>query len=139
MGFPANLRFDWAEWLEEGLADATTLRMAWYEGMEPTGAMELRERLRDPAVDEMLQATSRNHIPVNLNRYAMAGGVTHTGEGMDRYLEDIEVAYGDPRIAGFDVYEVFTLVRPGADGRAIEPIGDFAERLRRKARRLGIT
>lgn len=139
MGFPANLRFDWAGWLKEGLADAATLRMAWYEAMEPQDEMDLRERLRDPAVEEKLEATARAHIPVYLNRYAMAGGVTHTGQGMDRYLEDIEIAYSDPRLAGFDVYEVFTLVRPSGDGRAVEPIGDFAELLKRKARRLGIT
>jgi hypothetical protein len=138
MGFPANLRFDWPGWLDAKLADAATLRTSWYEAMGPRENVDLPALLRDPVVKDTMDLAGRHHIPLYLNRYAMAGGVIVTGERQDRYLDDLEVAYHEPRLAGFDVYEVFTLMRPTSDGLSVEPIGDFAERLKRQVRRLGI-
>ncbi|HVA86780.1 MAG TPA: hypothetical protein VNF73_10755 [Candidatus Saccharimonadales bacterium] len=138
MGIPANLRFDWRAWLAEGLVDGATLRTSWYEGMGPDEEAALVELLADPIVAETIEASARAGVPLYMNRYAMAGGDIRAGDRVERYLDDLALAVRDPRLAGFDVYEVSVYLRPSADGQSIEPIGDFAGRLRDKAVSLGL-
>jgi hypothetical protein len=138
MGIPANLRFDWRGWLAEGLVDGATLRTSWYEGMGPDEEAPLAELLVDPVVVETIEASVNAGVPLYMNRYVMAGGDIRTGDRVERYLDDLSVAVRDPHLAGFDVYEVSVYLQPSADGQTIEPIGDFAERLRAKVASLGL-
>ena len=34
MGFPANVRYEWREWLDEGLIDDVVFRTSWFEALE---------------------------------------------------------------------------------------------------------
>jgi hypothetical protein len=137
MGFPANLEFQWHEWLASGLVDSATLRTAWYERLGPP-ADDLSELLRTPFVDETIAEARRRGVPLFLNRYAMDSNTRRTGERADRYLEDLELAFRDERLDGFDLYELWALAGPTADGSRVEPLTELLPRVGAVARRLGI-
>ena len=111
MGFPANLEFQWSEWLASGLVDSATLRTAWYERLGPP-IDDLGELLAEPFVEETVAEARRHGVPLYLNRYAMDGNVRRTGARADRYLEDLEFAFRDERLDGFDLYELWALAGP---------------------------
>ncbi len=97
MGFPANVSFQWQDWLKEGLLDGATLRTSWFEAIEdPMGGAPDRSRLSnaldDPVVREMLKLTGELGLPVYLNRY-----VSRT-IGIDEYVSDIKTVSRDPRL-----------------------------------------
>ena len=137
MGFPANIEWQWREWLASGLVDSATLRTAWYERLGPP-IDDLRELLAEPFVDETIAEARRHNVPLFLNRYAMDGHMRRTGVRADRYLEDLEVAFHDERLDGFDLYELWALAGPSADGRRIEPLTELLPRIGGLARRIGI-
>ena len=138
MGFPANIRFAWRQWLEEGLADAVTLRSSWYEAAEdpldgsPARRSKLTNILADPVVGEVLEVTENLGLPVYLNRY-VARAIP-----IQEYIEDMERTWRDPRFAGFDLYEFFHLARATPDGSRLVPVQDRLRHIRRKARELGL-
>ena len=138
MGFPANIRFAWRQWLEEGLADAVTLRSSWYEAAEDPldGSPPLRSKLTnvlaDPVVQEVLAVTEDLGLPVYLNRY-VARAVP-----IEEYVGDMEQIWRDHRFAGFDLYEFFHLARATPDGSRLVPVEDRMRHIRRKARELGL-
>jgi hypothetical protein len=137
MGFPANLEFQWKTWLAEGLVDGTTLRTAWYERLGPP-IDDLAELLREPFVEETVAEARRHDVPLVLNRYAMDGNTRRTGARADRYLEDLEVAFHDDRLDGFDLYELWALAGPNAAGSRVEPVTELLPRIGALARKLGI-
>ncbi len=138
MGFPANIHFAWRQWLEEGLADAVTLRSSWYEAAEdpmdgsPARRSKLINVLADPVVEEVLEITEDLELPVYLNRY-VARAIP-----IQEYVEDMERIWRDRRFAGFDLYEFFHLARATPDGNRLVPVQDRMSHIRRKARELGI-
>jgi hypothetical protein len=136
MGFPANVRFEWQRWLRERLVDGITLRTSWFEGMEdPFSARAQRSRmpgvLEDPVVVEALALSAELRIPGYLNRYISRA------VGLDEYIADLDRIFHDSRFAGFDIYEFVHLARPNARGE-LEAVGERLERLRAKARELGL-
>ena len=137
MGFPANVSFQWQDWLKSGLLDGATLRTSWFEAIEdPPGGAPHRSRLSnaldDPMVKEMLELTGELDLPVYLNRY-----VSRT-VGIDEYVSDMKAVSGDPRFAGFDVYEMANVSRPDPQGTRLVPVERRLERIRRAARELGL-
>ena len=139
MGFPANIDFQFARWLADGLVDHATLRTSWYESLGPQNNDDLPALLDDPVVAYTIQQALGRGVPLVLNRYATEGNTRRSGERLARYLDELEFAVRDPRLDGFDVYEVWALARPSADGQRIEPIGDFLPKLSERARKLGIS
>ena len=77
-------------------------------------------------------------MPLYLNRYAMDGNVRRTGARADRYLEDLEFAFRDERLDGFDLYELWALAAPSADATRVEPLTEVLPRVGQLARTLGI-
>ncbi len=139
MGFPANIDFQFGRWLNDGLVDGATLRTSWYESLGPPNNDDLPGLLDDPIVAQVIAQARARGVPLVLNRYAMEGSTRRSGERLERYLDELEFAVRDPRLDGFDVYEFWALAKPSADGRRIEPIGDFLPRLSERARRLGLS
>ena len=137
MGFPANVSFQWQDWLKAGLLDGATLRTSWFEAIEdPFGGSPDRSRLSkalgDPVVRDMLKMTGELGIPVYLNRY-----ISRT-IGIDEYVSDIETMSRDSRFAGFDLYEMANVVRPDPEGSRLVPVESRLERIREVARKLGL-
>jgi hypothetical protein len=138
MGFPDNIDFQWQRWLSDGLVDAATLRVLWYESLGPPNNDDLPALFDEPVAAEAIGRARAAGVPLVLNRYAMEGNRRRSGERLERYLDELEWVYRDGRLDGFDVYEHWALARPSADGRSIEPIGDFLPKLRERIRRLGL-
>ncbi len=137
MGFPANVSFQWQDWLRSGLLDGATLQTSWFEAIEdPPGGDPDRSRLlkvcNDPVVRDMLELTGELELPVYLNRY-----VSRT-IGIDEYVSDMKAVSSDPRLAGFDVYEMANVTRPDPEGTRFFPVERRLERIRRAARELGL-
>lgn len=137
MGIPPNIDFEWATWLAEGLLDGVTLRSSWFEGLEDPvpGRSELGSLdtvFEDPVVLDVLERCATARVPVYLNRYI------DRAVGIDDYLADFERSVRDPRIDGFDVYEAAHILRPVADGSALEEYEDRMRLLAEKADELGL-
>ena len=137
MGFPANIRFDWKGWLREGLVDGITLRASWFEALESPSEEQahrsrLSETLADPVMREALALANEMGVPVYLNRYI------NRAIGIDEYLADLATILGDRRFAGFDLYEWGHIARPTPDGARLVSYRGRVERIREKARELGI-
>ena len=139
MGFPANIDFQWQRWLADGLVDAATLRVQWYESLGPPNNDDLPALLDEPVVADTVARARAAGVPLVLNRYAMEGGRRRSGDRLERYLDDLEWVVRDGRLDGFDLYEFWALARPSADGSRIEPIGDFLPKLAERARKLGLS
>jgi hypothetical protein len=117
-GVPANIEFQWRRWLESGWVDSAYLRTSWFEAAEDQlGGATTRSRLKmvlqDPVVSEMLAVSARARVPVVLNRYIGRAA------GLSEYLDDLELAARDGRLAGFDVYEFFDLAQSDQSAGAL--------------------
>ena len=137
MGFPPNLRFDWRSWLNQEWIDAITLRTSWFEAWEdrpdgPPNRSRLKTAMDDAVVKEALNLTRELDIPAYLNRYLSRA------VGLDEYLSDMEAAFHDPRLDGFDLYEYSVLAHATPDGSRLEPVDDSMERIAAKAKDLGL-
>ena len=138
IGFPPNIFFDWKLWIDEGLADGITFRTSWFEGWEdpPEGEpnrQQLTRSLGDPVAREALKYANQAGIPVYLNRYISRA------VGNDEYVTDLNEVYKDPRFSGFDIYEWASLAHSTPDANQLKPILDSIQKIRSKARELGIT
>jgi hypothetical protein len=112
----ANIDFEWKAWLRKGMVDGIMLR---------GGALE------DPVMEEAVTLAQELGLPVYRNR--KVGGI-----GMDEYVSDLESVFRDERFAGFNVYEVFGIARPKADGSKLVAVGNTGELIRAKAQELGV-
>ena len=135
-GFSGNIDYDWKAWLNEGLADGSTMRPSRFEGVEDlrTGKahrMSQSSVLADPVAVEMLTVAQGLDLPVYLNGFA---GLVPT----DEYVADLESAFRDDRLAGFDIYELAAVMLPSPDGSRLESVEDKIECIRDKARALGL-
>ena len=138
MGFPPNLYFDWRLWLKQGWVDGVTMRTSWFEAWEDRpGGSPNRSRLtnafNDPVVEEAFNLTRDLNVPAYLNRYLSRA------VGIEEYLSDMEAAFHDPRIAGFDLYEYSVLAHATPDGAYLEPLNDRIGLIKAKAHELGLT
>ena len=122
--------------MEEGLVDEVQLRTSWFEAAEdPLGAKEtslskLTNALADPVAGEMLDLANQLNLPVTLNRYIGRAA------GLPEYLDDIETARRDGRIARFDVYEFFDLAQCSTDQPGLVPKGDRIAALKSRWQKL---
>ena len=110
MGFAGNVHFNWKTWLQEGLADGSTMRLSRFAGIQdaPSGRAKrgpLSDLLADPVVEEMLAYGKNVGLPIYLNGFV---GLVDT----DEYLVDMEDTFRDNRFAGFDVYECASILNP---------------------------
>ena len=137
MGFPPNMFFDWSSWIDEGLADGITFRTSWFEAWEdpPEGEANrqgLERSLGNPVAQEALAYATKAGVPLYLNRYISRA------VGNSEYVNDLEAIYNDERFAGFDLYEWAALARSDPDGTKLTPVGDGMDRIRAKAKELGL-
>ena len=137
MSFPPNMHFDWRSWVEEGLFDGITFRTSWFEAWEdPPCTQPNRQRLAtalgERYADESLTFAHRAGVPLYLNRYLVRA------IGIEQYLSDLENTFNDPRFSGFDLYECVSLARATPDVSRIEPLDDSIDRIRAKAKELGL-
>ncbi len=137
MGFPPNMHFDWKSWVSDGLADGITFRTSWFEAWEdpPEGEPDrqrLDNSLSEPVAKDAIAFANRAGTPLYLNRY-LARAID-----IEEYLADLEAVYNDDRFAGFDLYEWVSLARATPDASRINPIEDRIERIRAKAKELGL-
>ena len=137
MGFPANVHFQWEDWLKSGLVDGAILRTSWFEAVEdPPGGSPDRSRLSraldEPVVKDMLYLTSELGLPVYLNRY-----VSRTID-IDEYVSDIKTVSKEPRLAGFDVYGMPNIARPHPMSTQLFPVQKRLARIRKSAQELDL-
>ena len=137
MGIPPNLHFEWQTWLKEGLVDGITLRTSWFEGWEDASVgkpskSRMSMALADPVADEALRLAQEMDVHVYLNRYLSRF------VGLEEYVSDIESAFNDSRIAGFDIYEYSGLARATHDGSSLVPTGNRIKLIQQKAKGLGL-
>jgi len=131
-GMPANIDFQWKQWIADGLIDEVHLRTSWFEAAEdPLGAKEtnhskLTTALADPIADEMLSLAKEHNLPVTLNRYIGRAA------GLAEYLDDIATAKRDGRIDQFDVYEFFDLAQASPDKPGLTPKGERLAGLKKR-------
>lgn len=99
LAFPANIDFNWRQWVEEGLLDAATLRVFGkpFEGIFGD----------DPVAQEMIAACNERDMPVTVNQY-----ISHR----ESLGEELLRVRRDGRFAGFIFYEVWHFMRALADG-----------------------
>jgi len=88
LAYPANLRFDWPRWLDEGLMDEAVLRVFSY----PLTAV-----WDDAIAQQMVERCRKRNIPLTVNRYVSHGGAGLAGE--------VDRVYRDSRLSGFIFYE----------------------------------
>jgi hypothetical protein len=97
--YPANLRFEWRRWLDEGLMDAAILRFFQL----PFSAV-----FEDKIAEEMIALCRQRNIPICVNRYVAAGGANLPAE--------IQRVIQDGRFSGFIFYETGAFVKLDASG-----------------------
>jgi hypothetical protein len=117
MWMPANIEFDWRGWIRGGLIDEVTLRGG------PEG---------HPEVEEMLAVAKEMGVPVHRLQYI--GGAPDS----DAYAADIERVFNDERFSGFIIYEIAGIALPTQDGSRLVTVKDRSDRIRAKAKELGV-
>ncbi len=99
LAYPANIRFDWPRWLDEGLMDEAVLRVFSY----PLTAV-----WDDAIAQEMTARCRERNIPLTVNRY-----VSHGGAGL---ADEVDRVYRDDRLSGFIFYETCDYLKFSAAG-----------------------
>lgn len=108
LAYPANVKFDWQRWVDEGLMDEAILRFFSY----PYSAI-----FDDAVAQEMINRCRQRGIPITVNRY-----VKHAA---DRLPEEVQRVRADGRFSGFIFYETYDYIHFGAtpgDARVTSPI-----------------
>lgn len=88
LAFPANVRFEWRRWLEEGILDAAVLRFY---------SLPFAAVFEDEVAQEMIARCRAAGVPLTVNRY-----VRHAGDSLGAELARVRT---DGRFAGFIFYE----------------------------------
>jgi hypothetical protein len=96
LAYPANIRYDWERWLDEGLLDEGILRLFEL----PFDAV-----FDDTISAEMISRCQKKDIPLTVNRYINSD-----------YPEEFERIRRDGRFSGFILYETATFLEFGTDG-----------------------
>ena len=137
MGFPANVRYEWREWLDEGLINDVVFRTSWFEALEdhpdsPAQRSRLDNALSEGFAAEVLVEANGRGLPVYINRYI------DRAVGTADYVADLERIAHDERFAGFDLYETASFISPTPDGSRLVGTSDALERLTEASKRLGL-
>jgi hypothetical protein len=98
LAYPANLRFDWERWLDEGLMDAAVLRSYHHR----------TAMLTDAFGAELVSACRRRGIPIAFNHHIFQDEAWYRDEAL-------RVA-ADGRFTGLILYETYSFLRTDAPG-----------------------
>ena len=112
---PANIYFDYKQWLSDGLLDGMTLRA------DPD----------EPFVAGVMQLARQSQVPIYVNRYL-------TAMPIEDYVAEMETIFDDDGYAGLTVYEHQNLARAVPDGSRLVPFDDTVASIRNKAKQLGL-
>jgi len=113
LAYPANICFDWANWVNDGLLDEGILRM--YE-------LPFDTIFSDPVAADMIAACEKRKIPISVNRYINPD-----------YPTEFERVRRDGRFCGFILYETATFLKFDAQGEC-RPHDDAVAEVCRMAR-----
>jgi hypothetical protein len=97
LAYPANIEFDWRQWVDEGLMDEGILRMFHLPLETIFGG--------DPIAKEMIDRCRQKGIPLTVNRYIRPT----SPDEFDRVRRD-------PHFTGFIMYETASYLRFQPDG-----------------------
>lgn len=115
LGYPANIAFEWARWIDEGLIDQAVLR-----------SYHLRKSmLSDGFAGEMVARCAQRGIPVTFNHHVFADEPW--------YLEEFERVARDGRFSGCILYEANSFTRVWGEAEC-EVTLDIVRRMCRAAR-----
>lgn len=96
LAYPANIRFDWPRWVEEGLMDEAILRVF---------ALPLTTIYEDAIAQDMIARCRKQGIPICVNRYIGSAG--------DKLADELRSVRDDGRFSGFIFYEVNSYIKFG--------------------------
>ncbi len=96
LAYPANMDFNWRQWVDEGLMDEGILRMF---------ALPFDSIFNDAIAGEMIERCEANGIPLTVNRYIHPTGA-----------DEFSRARADGRFSGFILYETASYLRYDAEG-----------------------
>ena len=107
MAYPANIDFDWRQWIDEGLMDGAVLRLFGVPfdaifGDDTGGSAESHQ-----VVQEMIGACVARDLPVAVNRYV---------SNVPELLDEFKRVLADSRFGSFVLYEANVFVAFTADG-----------------------
>jgi hypothetical protein len=94
LAYPANIRFEWQRWVDEGLMDEAILRIFH---------LPFDTIFEDPVAAAMIARCQQRGIPMVVNRYIGSAG--------DRLPQEVARVYADPRFSGFILYETSDFIR----------------------------
>ena len=107
LAFPANITFNWKQWVEEGLMDEAILRFL---------SIPYARVLADPVAHTMVESCRRAGIPITVNKYLSEPQQLH---------HQIATVQQDGRFSGFILYETASFLKwgPGSACRVtMEPV-----------------
>ena len=99
LAYPANIDFDWRQWIDEGLMDGAVLRMFGVEFDAIFGG--------DTVVKEMIDTCVARNLPVAVNRYV---------SNVPELLDEFKRVLADARFGSFVLYEANVFVAFSPDG-----------------------
>jgi len=100
LALPANIHFDWPQWIDEGLMDESILRFY---------ALPFDAVFEDPVSTEMIARCQQRGIPIVVNRYVGAAGA--------QLPDEVARIHADQRFSGFILYETMNFIQFDAAGR----------------------
>ncbi|MBI3849703.1 MAG: hypothetical protein HY298_05350 [Verrucomicrobia bacterium] len=88
LAYPANIRFDWQRWVDEGLMDEAILRFY---------SLPFSAIFNDATAQEMIRGCRAHGIPITVNRYVR--------QAADQLPVELQRIRTDGRFSGFIFYE----------------------------------
>jgi len=113
LAFPANIRFDYLQWIDEGLMDGCILR--FFDN--PFDCI-----FDDAFTQEAIARCEQRGLPVTVNRYVDPNllCVSRFDDAARQNVpEELRRVYRDPRFAGFILYETYLYLRCTTEGECI--------------------
>ena len=95
LAFPANIKFNWKQWVEEGLMDEAILRFL---------SIPFTRVFQDPVAQNMIASCRQAGIPITVNKYLSQPQQLH---------QQIATVQQDGRFSGFILYETASFLKWG--------------------------
>jgi len=118
LAYPANIDFDWKQWIDDGIMDEAILRIF----AKPfSGIFD-----DDQTAREMIERCFDKHIPLSVNRYIWAN---------ENLIEEFQKVYSNEKFNGFILYETWSFIDFLKDGncrvssRKFEPVVKMPDQL----------